>query len=500
VALRAVLGAGRERLARQLLTENLMLAGGGGLLGGLVAWIGLPLLVRLVPNTLPIADTPTLDLRVLAGAALVTIVTGVGFGLLPALRASRSDAAALQEGSRAGVGGRRERLRAVLVVAAIAVSAMLSISSGLLIRALWRLQAIDPGFQAEHVLTLRTSLPMPAYEQTARRERFYARVLSGVRALPGVTNVGYTSFLPIVVRGGVFAVTVEGESLKESAARKVSLRFITPGFFEALRIPLRRGRDVVASDTGTAPLTAIVSESFVRQHWPDRDPIGQRVLIADQMRTVVGVVGDVRVRGRETTSEPQVYAPSAQMVDGLRVWYAPKDLVIRSTAETSALLPAIRAIIAGAEPAQPISDVRTMTDILDEETASRIAQARVLSLFDAVTFLLAAVGIHGLLSFAVSHRSQEIGVRMALGAQARDILRMVLGQSLLMATIGITLGVALAYLVARSLQTLLLGLSPADPLTFSVGIIVALAMTLAGSTAPALRAIHVDPMSAMRAE
>jgi predicted permease len=500
MALRALLGAGRERLMRLLFTESLMLAAAGGVLGLLVALIALPLLVRLVPNSLPIAEAPSLDPRVLAIACVTTVVTGIGFGVLPSMRAGRARAATLQEGSRAGIGGRRERLRATLVVAAIAVSAMLSISTGLLIRALWRLQATDPGFDAGGVLTLRTSLPMPEYAMTARRERFIGRVLADVRALPGVTSAAYVSFVPMVMRGGIFPVFPEGQATEDSAARYASVRFVTPGYFETMRIPRRRGRDVRESDTPAAARIAVVSESFAHRHWPDRDPLGRRFRIMDEMRTVVGVVGDIRVRGPQVTSEPQVYLPTVQMADGTYLWFAPKDLVIRSTVEASTLLPSIRAIVSRADPQQPISDVRTLAEIVADETAPRTAQVRVLGAFAAVAFLLAGIGIHGLLSFAVSHRAQEIGVRMAMGAQVRDILRLILGESLVLGGIGIVSGAALAYGAGRSMEALLAGISPRDPATFLAGVGVALVMTIAGSLLPAVRAVRVDPMTVIRSE
>ncbi len=505
LALRAVLGAGRERLVRQFMTEHVLLALAGGLLGTLFAIGAMPLLVRLVPNSLPIADTPALDLRVLAIAGALTMLTGIGFGMLPAVRAggSRADAtAALQEGSRAGVGGRRERLRAALIIVAITASVTLSISAGLLIRALWRLQATDVGFRTDHVLTLRTSLPMPEYSHVAPRAHFYTQVLTSVRSLPHVTNAAYVSFLPMVFRGGIFTAVPEGQAPEDTKARQSSIRFVTPGYFAAMGIPLRQGRDVRDTDTPTTLFVAVISESFARQHWPNQDPLGRRFTFMESLRTVVGVVGDVRFRGIDRTSEPQVYLPEGQGDDNSFLWFAPKDLVIRTVSDDDhhALVPAVRQIIARADPQQPISDIRTLADIVEDETAFRVAQARVLGVFTAIAFLLAGIGIHGLLSFAVSHRSQEIGVRMAMGAQVRDILRLVLGQSLLLAGIGIALGTALAYIAAKSLESLLAGVTPWDPLAFSMGVLVALVMTLAGSFMPAVRAIQVDPMTAIRSE
>jgi predicted permease len=501
MALRAVLGAGRERLVRQLLTENLLLAGAGGLLGILLGWLTLPLLVRLVPNSLPIAAAPSLDLRVLAVAALLTMVTGLGFGVLPALRACRANAGAvLQEGSRAGVGGRRERLRAVLVASAIAVSVILSIASGLLIRALWRLQSTDPGFRADQTLTMRTSLPLPRYQITARREQFYANVLANVRAVPGVSAAGFISRLPMAFKGGIQSVVAEGEPPEDSQRRQASLRYITTGYFGAMGIPFTRGRDVQDGDTFTAPRVAVVSASFARQIWPDRDPIGRRFLFAEEMRTVVGVVGDVRVRGLEMTSEPQVYLPSSQVPDRVFIFYIPRALIIRSSLPHESLLPTVKQFVAGAEAEASIDLVQTLEEVLQQETSPRAVQVRVLGVFAAVAFLLAGIGIHGLLSFAVSHRAQEIGVRMAMGAQMQDILRMILGESLMLAAIGIGVGASLAYIIGRTMEALLAGVSPHDPWTFVAAVSVAFVMTLAGSALPALRAVRVDPMTVIRAD
>jgi predicted lysophospholipase L1 biosynthesis ABC-type transport system permease subunit len=244
----------------------------------------------------------------------------------------------------------------------------------------------------------------------------------------------------------------------------------------------------------------VVSESFARQFWPDRDPIGRRFTFAEAERTLVGVVGDVRVRGPEQTSEPQVYLPSSQMPERAFVFFAPQELAIRSTLDAGALVPAVRQIVARVEAQTPIDRIRTLDEIVSEETAPRTVQVRVLGVFAAVAFLLAGVGIHGLLAFAVSHRSQEIGVRMAMGAQMRDILRMILGESLTLACLGIAFGSALAYVAGRAMQALLAGVNPADPVTFFAVVGIAFVMTVAGSLLPALRAVRVDPMTVIRSE
>ena len=497
LAVRTALGAGRERLVRQLLTESLVLTVGGGALGVLLATTALPLLVTLVPNGLPIAEAPALDLRVLAVALALTALTGIGFGVGPALRAAGSvNASALREG-RATSGARRERLRSVLVTAQVTLSVVLLISTGLLIRSLWRVQGVHPGFRAEGVLTLRTYLPLPRYEATATRAQFYQRVLSGVRALPGVSQAAYASFLPIAMGGGIWPVKVETQPLE---ARNVSLRFLTPGYFDALAIPVRRGRDLREADTREAPFVAVVSESFARRYWPDQNPLGRRFEVGFAERTVVGVVGDVRVRGLERTSEPQVYVPYQQVPDGGLVWYAPKDLVIRSQAAPGGLLPAVRRIVASADPQQPISHVRLLSEIVEADSGPRTAQVRVLAVFAGLALLLAGLGIHGLLAFTVSSRTQEIGVRIALGADRRHVLHLVLGQGLLLAGAGVALGLLLAAAAGRALEALLFGVSPADKLIFATAVGVSLAMTLAGSLLPALRALRVDPLTAMRTD
>jgi putative ABC transport system permease protein len=499
LAVRASLGAGWERLLRQLLTESLLLAGLGGALGIAGANAALPLLVILVPTSLPMAD-PSIDGRVLLFAVAITVATGLAFGVLPSLRACTDGASGLREGSRSGVGGRKERLRSALVVAEVSLSVALLITSGLLIRALWRLHAIDPGFQQAGVLTLRTALPTPKYEKVVQREGFYQRVLSGVRALPGVQSAGFTSFLPIVMRGGIWTVDIAGQNQQRSENHTASMRFITPGYFPAMGIPLKLGRGVEESDGATAPPVALVSESFVQRYWPAQSAIGRRFQIADGTRTIVGVVGNVRVRGLEAPSEPQVYLPYSQMRDGNGVWFAPKDLAVRTTVNPTSLIAAIRAIIHDADPQQPISDVQTLTEIVESNTASRRVQARVLGAFASVAFLLAAVGIHGLLSFSVSQRTQEIGVRMALGAKSGQILSLILAESSRLAISGVVLGAGLGYVAGRAMQSLLAGLDPADAATFATAMVLAVILTVAGSLIPTVRAVRVDPAVAVRAE
>jgi len=502
LAVRSALGAGPQRLVRQLITESLAVAFIGGIVGVATAAAVQPLLARLVPTSLPIAERASLDLRVLLIATAFVLLTGFVFGLAPAVRAVRgSTLDALRNGARTA-GGRTQRLRAALVVVEVAASVVLLITSGLLIRAIWRVQATDPGFTTDNVLTLQTALPLPKYKSTARRVQYYDHVLREVRALPEVRDAAFVTGLPMVMRGGIWPVSLAGEEVVRTQANSVSLRYVTPRYFATLGIPLQRGRVVADTDTGAQPSVAVVSASFVKRYWPHEDPLGKRFKAAFAERTVVGVVGDVRVRGLERPSEPQVYLSYQQVPDDSLVGYNPKDLVVRTATPLGVgrLLPRIREIVKAADAEQPVSDVRMMSDILDEETASRRTQLWLLGALSAVALLIAGFGIHGLLTFTVSKRSQELGVRRALGAQVLGIIGLVLREGLALASIGIVIGIAVAYAAARGMGALLVGVRPEDPLTIVTAAALCLAIAMAGCLRPALRAARVDPLSALRAE
>jgi putative ABC transport system permease protein len=453
-----------------------------------------------MPSTLPVAQASAFDWRVLLFAGLLTALTGLVFGVAPAWRVyGKADLTALREGARSG-GGQKERLRSALVMAEVAVSVVLLVSTGLLLRALWKLQGNDPGFRTEGVLTLRTALPTPKYDPTALRANFYNRVLGDIRQLPGVTDAAYISFLPMTMGGGIWPVAVPGHVVGPADPHSASARFVTPGFFSALRIPIRAGRDVSDNDTLDRPYAAVVSASFAQRYWPNQNPLGRHFQMTLHDREVVGVVGDIRVRGMETTSEPQVYFPYRQVQDGWFVFYMPKDLVVRVSGDPLGLLPQIRRIVRAADGQQPVSNVRTLADIVESSTATRALEVRVLGAFAAIAFLLAAVGIHGVLAFAVSNRAREIGVRMALGARRGDIVRMVVLRGALLAMAGVVPGVALAWYAGRMLEALLAGVKPYDASTFLTATGLTVAMTLLGCLLPAWRAARVDPMTAMRLE
>ena len=505
LAVRTALGAGRERMIRQLLTESLLLATIGGSLGVLVAQAGVPLLNRLVPSTLPIAGAPTVDFRVLLFAIGLTIVTGALFGLAPVLRlGGEADLRGLRDSTRTG-GGPKERLRSVFVVTEIVASVVLLASAGLLMRALWTVQAIDPGLRADGIVMMRTALPIPQYGKVVTREAFYADALSQVRALPGVISAVYTSYQPMgKMRGGIWPVSVDGKPADRSANQTAFLRYVTPGYFATLGIPMKAGRDIADADTtDRRPYVAVVSESFVKHYWPSETPasvIGRPFNFAFDDRVVIGVSGDVRMRGLERESEPQVYLASKQVADGAIIGYVPRSLIVRTTTAPASFVPAIRGIIRRIDPALPVSDVGTMAEAIGNDTASRGAQLRVIGAFAIIAFILAGVGIHGLLSFAVSQRAQEIGVRRALGAQSGAILAMVVGRSVRLAGIGVAVGVALAYVAGRQMEALLAGVKPADAATLASAVGLAIVMTVIGSVLPTLRALRVDPLTAIRTE
>jgi predicted permease len=497
MAVRAALGAAKHRLARQLATEHVVLALVGGAVGVVLAMLVVPLFSTLVPPTLPIAARPELDWRVLALAGMFTCLTALGLGLWPTLR--DAGFSALREGARAG-GGQKQRIRAVLVTVEVTISVLLLITSGLLIRAVWRVQSVPPGFVAEHAITLRTALSRPEYASPLRRTEYFRRVLGEVRRLPGVQAAGFTSGLPVVVTGLVTGVEIAGQDARSQRNNAVSHRWITPQYFQAMGIQLRRGRDVEDRDTRDAAWVAVVSQSFVDRYWPGEEPIGKTLRHRGQLRTVVGVVGDVRVRGLERTSEPQLYLPAEQIPDGFPANFDPKDLVVRHSGQDEALVAAVRKIVRSVDPNQPISDVRTLQDILAGETATRSAQLQVLAVLATVAVLLAAIGIYGLLAYTVSQRAQEIGVRLALGAKPATVGRMIFGDGMRLALLGIVPGVLAAYAAGRAMNALLFGIAPSDPPTFVVAVGVTLLITFLGSLIPALRAVRVSPMSVLRAE
>jgi predicted permease len=500
LSIRISLGADRHYLLRQLLTESFLLALAGAASAIGVAIAAMPLLSRLVPNALPVQQVPPVNSEMLMIALGLSLLTVIGFGVAPALRASRgAGLSGLRVGVRTGGTG-NHRARAALVMAEVGASAVLLVLSGLLLRALWKVQAVDPGFRTSGILTLRTQLPFPKYEKTFVRQQFYNKVLTAVRSQPGVQDAAYTSALPMTWGGGIWQVQVNGRYQSPAESNTASMRFVTPGLFSTPGIPIRQGRGLSESDTANRPFVAVVSESLVRRNWPHTSPIGQHFTFAFHDREIVGVVADIHVRGLERSSEPQVYLSYQQVDDGWFAFYTPRDLIIHSTQSFATLVPAVRQIIRQADPEQPIANIRSMEEVIAGQTESRSLQMQVLMIFTGVAIVLAGLGLYGLLAFTVSMRQQEFGIRVALGAAQGDIFRMVLAQGARLALAGLLPGLGVAYLAARVMQSLLAGVRPADALTFSLAAALCLVTALLGTLLPALRAVRADPTAVMRAE
>ena len=501
LAVRSALGAGRERLIRQLITESVTLAAIGGAVGLTLAATGVPLLTRLIPGGLPVDAAPSVDHRVLLVGIVLVLVTGLACGVVPAIKAGGSGPLdALRGTARAG-GGRSRHVRAGLVILEIASSVVLLVGSGLLIRAVARVNAIDPGFRTENVLTLKTELPMPKYDSTARRVQYYERVLREVGALPGVEAAGFITGLPLVMRGGIRSIVVPGITEPGNDRETASIRYLSGSYFQALSIPLLRGRNFNESDVADGVPVAIVSEAFVKRYWPSDDPIGKRFLIGvndAEERTIVGVVGDVHVRGLERRSEPQFYLPASQPGDANVGAYMPKDLVVRASIPPMSLVSSIRAIIRNADVEQSVSNVRPLSSIVDGENTPRVVQLRILVVLSGIALLIAALGIHGLLSFTVSVRSHELGVRRALGASVPGILGLVFREGLALAVAGIALGVFAAWGAARTMGAILAGVEPQDPLTIGVAAGLCFTIAILSCLRPARNAARVDPLTALR--
>lgn len=495
LAVRVALGAGRERLARQMITESVTLAAIGGAAGVVVALLIFPLLSLLVPATLPISSVPELNVRLLALAALFTALIGLGFGLVPAMRAGRRAALEVLRGGRAA--SHRRRGRSVLVVVEVAACVVLLVSCGLLIRATLGVQSVDPGFRPEGVLTLRTVLPKPEYENAEKREQFYRAVLDDVRRLPGVQAAGYTSGLPLVMTGGIARVTVPGQEIRRDGDYAVSRRYVTPQLFSALGIPLLAGRDLEDADSRRGRV-AVVSRSFAERYWPGQDALGRSFLFQDSTRTVVGIVGDIRVRGLERTSEPQMYLPSSHIGDTPLDFHDPKDLVIHTAGRELTLVPQVREIVRRADPEQPISDIMPLANLLAQQTAQRRAQVNLLAALAGIALVLAGLGIHGLLAHTVAQQRPEIAVRLALGAEPARIARGVVRRGMAVVLLGLVPGLLVALVAGNAMRALLFGVPALDPVTILITLAVCTGMALLGAWVPARNATRVSPLQAMR--
>jgi len=501
LAVRASLGAGRGRLARQLVTESLLVALLGGALAVALASWGVRLLVALDPAGLPRADAVAVDWRVLAFTAAVAAASGVLFGIVPAVQATRSSLAdSLRQGARDVSAGAR-RFRHGLVVVEIALALVLLTGAGLLMRSFVNLQRVDTGFDPRGVLTFNLYLPDSAYPTAEAVSGFYNRMFDELEALPGAERAGMIFGLPLGRYNGSSSFSIDGRPDPEIGDYSAMVRIIGGHYFEAMRIPVQRGRAFTRADSVNAPPVALVNAATARLYWPDEDPIGQRLRLhasfvegRSPVREIVGVVGDVKQRGLEEDARPEVYIPFAQQAVGFGT------VVVRAAADPAALAGPARAAIRALDPSLPLADVETMTGLVSDSVARDRFTTALLSVFALVAVTLALVGVYGVMSFTVSQRTREIGVRMALGAGRADVLRLVAANGLALGLAGVAIGLAVALAVNRLLAGLLFGVSATDPPTLAAVAVALVTAAVAASYVPARRAAHVDPLVALRTE
>lgn len=501
LAVRSALGAGRERLVRQILTENLLLAILGGCLGVGLAMGSMPLVSHLVPAYMPISNSLEIDGRILGSSAAFCLITAIAFAIYPALKAARAPSLdAMRDGGRHGAGRNRTLVRRSLVVSEVALTMVLLTCAGLLIQALVRVTQIDPGFETDSVITMRTELPVPAYEAMPDREAYYQSVLKEVKRLPEVVNAGFTGFLPFTMNGVIWPVGAVGDpDAHEPPVPSAVFRVVTQSYLQTLAVSLRAGRFFNEFDTSQSARVAVVNESFAKTLWPGQDPVGQQFnflypwLPGDWQ--VAGVVNDIRARRLEREPIAQVYILHNQISEGLG-FHAPRDLAVRVKGDPEALAPQLREIIWQQDDNQSIADVRSLEALLDDQTQTRRNQLNLLLAFGLLAVVMASVGIYGLLSYLVSQQRQEMGVRMALGARATDIMWLVVTRGLKLIALGLALGTAGSVLAGQLIQHLLFGVAAVDA---TVLVLAALTCLLAGFLAcliPALRAAKVEPLAA----
>lgn len=497
IAIRCALGAGRSRIVRQLLTESAMLGLLGGAAGLLLAFWAVQLLVSGLPADIPRVEEIGVDRRMLGFTLVLGVLTGLGFGAVPAIRWSRQDVQGSLKGEERGASASFGHAASLLVVGEVAAAVVLVIGAGLLIRSFVELLRVDPGFRPDRIVTARITLPESRYAEDDRVRVFYGELLAMVSGLPGVQAVDAASDLPLVGGPSGGAFEVEGKPYVEGTLAPVTgERIVTPGYLHAMGVPLLRGRPLAYTDREHSPDVALINETMARAHWPGEDPVGKRMkpVWLDDWITVVGVAGDVRYEGLASKFEPEIYRPFPQ---------APaRDmfLVVRTAHDSMTLAESLRDAVASIDATVPVSEIRTADQILSGSLAAPRFTTLLLAAFSAVALALAAIGIYGVLSYAVSCRTREIGIRMALGARRADVLRLVLGRALLLAVVGTVAGVGAAFLTTRVLQSLLFAVSRTDVLTFTLVPILLVGVALVAAYVPASRAIRVDPTTALRLE
>jgi putative ABC transport system permease protein len=512
IALRTALGAGRSRLVRQLLTESVMLAVAGGLLGILAAVWGVRGLVLAAPSSVPRLDSIGIDAPVLGFTVAVTLLTGLLFGLVPALHAVRGDlSSALTDGGRSGTAGaRRHRTRRVLVGLQVAIALVLVTGAGLLLQSFLRLRQVDPGFRPDGLLTARVELSPVRYATSEARRRFYHDLADRLGHVPGVRAAAMARALPMTgkLEIGDWSFVLEGRAASPPVPtdwHPADWQTVSPGYFSAMGIPLLRGRDFSDDDRLGTPGAVIVNRTLARQVWPREDPVGQRVMLGgggvdSVWRTVVGIVGDVRHRGLNTVPRPEMFLPYAQFPAGTGSPPPSMYVVLRAAGDPEALAGELRASVSALDPDAPLTGLQTMEAAMGSWAGERRLVMLLVSGFAAAALALGAVGIYGVMAHLVTQREREIGIRMALGAVPQQVLRLVLSESAWLVGIGIAAGVVSALAVGRALTGLLFHIRPYDPMTLVGTALVLVAVAAAATLAPALRAVRTDPAHALRSD
>ncbi|HJU65029.1 MAG TPA: ABC transporter permease [Gemmatimonadaceae bacterium] len=503
MAVRAALGAGRRRLIIQLLTESLVVAGAAGVIGLALSYVGARALAAIAPTELPRLNDIDVDANVLAFTLGLSLLTAILFGLAPALQAARqAGEEALKDGARATASGGRRRLRNVLVVAEIAFAVVLLVGAGLLISSFVRLRRLDPGFRPENVVAMKVGLPRSMYPEPLRRVAFFDEFTARLRALPSVRAAGAITRLPLHDTRLTTRIVLPGrEALAAAEQPEVGLRHVSDGYFAAMGIPVVAGRPITDRDVAdsTAPPVVVVNQTLARRFLSGANPVGVRVRIAGSAPTappltIVGVVADVRDGSLREEPEPQIYLSYRQT--------APTTLtfILRTTGDPLPLVAAARREVAAMDPNLPLHDVTTLSRVLSEAVTQERFVMLLLGSFAAVAILLAAVGVYGVMAYAVTERTREIGIRLAFGAQHRHVMSLVLGEGLALSTLAVTLGLAAAWASTRAMATLLYGVTAVDGPTYSSVGVLLLLVALFACYLPARRAARMDPMCAMRSE
>jgi putative ABC transport system permease protein len=501
LAVRLALGASRKRVIEQMLVESLLLSCAGGAAGLGLAVLATGFLGQLIPLGISNAGAPAINGPLLAFAAGVSVAAGILFGTLPAWRGSQLElVASLKQGGRSGVGAAGQRLRSALVVSEVALAMVLLAGAALMIRSFQKLYHQDPGFRAEHVLILQTRLQYPKYQKMARRSEFYRQVLQRVETLPGVVAAGYSTYLPLADSGGGSMVTVENRPVDPKHFLIANVRVVSPDYFRTVGMTLRRGRLLDHNDGPEGPRVAVINENMARTFWPGEDPVGRRFkrgqLQSDNpWYTVIGIVADMRQGGMDVPVRPEAYFTFEQAD-----FFAPDSLAVRTTGDPQTITEQVRRQIWAVDREEPVAAVIPLQEMVEASVAPARLQTGLLGGFAGIALLLAALGIYAVLSFTVAQRTQEIGLRLALGAQPLQVLSTVMAQGLKLYFLGLAIGLAAALMLSRLMTRLLFGVAAADPLSYACVILLMAAVTLLACYLPARRAMRFDPIAALRYE